>query len=177
MENVVPTANRVLSTLSRHHEQINSLFAAIKPGASCRDALVRELFVELRVHSILEQQLLFPQLASIISREQVKASAKDFYLILALMLELEQVRSGTEQFEYALKMIAETFEKHAHQQETVLFKQLAEHQNQFDFGALDRRLEYRKSELCEKMRSRMTPKVFDETGFAGVQVARHSRCA
>lgn len=177
MENVLPAHSRVLMTLSHHHEQILSLLGAIRRGGPGRDALVRELFIELRVHSILEQQLMFPYLGSCISREQVKTTGKDFYVMLALMLELEQVRSGTEAFENALAIIAKRFEQHAAEQDAGLFRELENQRHSIDFFDLDERIKCRKQDLCEKMRSRMTPKVADETGFAGVQVARHIRCA
>ncbi|MGH9550020.1 MAG: hypothetical protein ACRD3W_11625, partial [Terriglobales bacterium] len=90
--------NQSFDVLYDHHAQIGAILHALTAGDEPYEPLVYDLFVELRVHSILEQQLFFPAIAALIRKEQIRSCGTDFYLMLALMLELEQIEPGNEQF-------------------------------------------------------------------------------
>jgi hypothetical protein len=111
----------------------------------------------------------------VIERERIKTSGKDFYVMLALMLELEQVQPGSDPFERALKTIAERFKTHAQEQDRILFPEL-ERDGRLDLDSLDHRLLCRKDELCEKMRH-FGPRPEFEGSFAPPSIVKHIRCA
>lgn len=181
MGDLLPSTTRqALDTLCSHHAQIASLLKALEHinEAGTRADLVSELFVELRVHSILEQQVLYPAVSARLAKEQVQRYGKEFYLLLSLMLELEQTDEADEQFGRNLAVIADRFAQHVEEHERSLFRDL-EQERAVDFSALGKRLDLRKQELLEKMRSRMQPRhhQHDGSGFSGSPAVRHIRCA
>lgn len=132
-----------------------ALFLATKQSEVLeRSALVHELFVQLRVHWILEQQLLFPQVLPVIGRERVCCFGQDFFVMLALMLELEQLDSGGGDFERVLESILLRFRKHVFEQESSLFPELHGRLSELELTGIDCRFNARREELCEKMRCR-----------------------
>ncbi len=173
------TTTQALDTLCSHHAQIASLLKALDhiSEVDTRAAMVCELFVELRVHSVLEQQVFYPAIAGLLPKEQVQRYGKEFYLLLALMLELEQTDETGEQFSRNLAIIADRFAQHVDEHERSLFRDLEE-QRGLDFSALGKRLDVRKQELLEKMRARMQPRHHTHTnGFSGSPSTRQIRCA
>jgi hypothetical protein len=145
----LPVINKSLGldTLTRQHKQILSLLQCLKERPDARE-LVHELFVELRVHSILEQQLLFPAISKIVDRDLLKETGKGFYVMLALMLECEQmIKQSNVQFAISLSQVAKHFTDHAERQENSLFPQLEEFAGTVDFCGLEKRLRLRREEL------------------------------
>jgi len=160
-----------LSTLRAHHTQILAMMADLGSPSQNREALVRELFVELRVHSILEQQLLFPAVSRSLSHDRTKAAGIEFYPMLALMLELEQMNFTGAQFEQTLADIEQRFVGHVTSQHCHLFPELSSSPAGVDLAALDHRIEERKIELNAML-----------TGHTAVCSAtqsspQHTRCA
>jgi len=173
------TTTQALDTLCSHHAQIASLLTALDHvgEADARADLVCELFVHLRVHLVLEQQVLYPAVADLVPKDQVQRYGKEFYLLLSLMLELEQTDETDDQFSRNLAIIADRFAQHVEEHERSLFR-LLENERGIDFSALGKRLEVRKQELLEKMRARMQPRNHHGTGgFSGSLPAKHTRCA
>lgn len=172
------SSSEALPTLSQHHERIQDILTAlVQSSDDDRDQLVYELFVELRVHSILEQQLFFPAISSLISREQITRCGSDFYVMLALMLELEQIEPEHELFDKNLRTIAERFAKHVKDLETTIVPEIVQ-ANVLDLEALSERLAERRKELQEKMRTRMKPRRRDEQpGFVPPVITKYIRCA
>jgi len=145
-----------------------------------RAELVYELFVELRVHSVLEQQVFYPALSPLLSHDQIERYGKEQYLILALMLELEQTDEGNDQFACNLAIIADRFSEHIEEHERSLFRNLEKERSAIDFSALGKRLDLRKQELLEKMRSRMKPRSGSGHrggSFVAQAPTKHIRCA
>ena len=108
VETFVEVSNS-LESLNLHHRQIQTLLTAKFEQSRTVCELVHELFVQLRVHSILEQQLLFSGILPIIGRDRVRAFCQDFFVMLANMLELEQLDSNNSEFESILKTIGDRF--------------------------------------------------------------------
>jgi hypothetical protein len=162
-----------LSALNRHHDQILAMTAGLRLQCQDREARVRELFVELRVHSILEQQLLFPALAKFMGPEKIRAAGTEFYPMLALMLELEQMNMSGSQFQQTLADIERYFIDHVRNQSEHLFPELCLPGVNLDLVALDQRIEERMRELDSAMRQDMPPHLC----AGGHATFQHTRCA
>jgi hypothetical protein len=174
----MPGPNQTFDLLKTHHAQIVSLLGSLHRGGGSREDLIYELFVELRVHSVLEQQLFYPAVSTILSKDKPVSAQRELHMILALMLELEREETDSEQFQQDLAMIAEGFNHHVHEQEGVLFAEVAAHSNAVDFGALATRLETSKADVWQSMRARMKPHNASSQGeFAGSPLSKQTRCA
>jgi hypothetical protein len=154
VKDILSNSETALSSLSCHHLVIENLLNRINSHEGDRSLLVKELFVQLRVHSILEQQFLFPDISTIVGKDVLKSAGKEFYEMLALMLELEQVNVESPVFDQALLVLGERFDKHARDQRR-LFTELEHKKDAQQLAALDRVMDANKRELCDTMRLKM----------------------
>jgi hypothetical protein len=170
------SANQALDILRRHHAQISSLLDALHCGGIPSKDMVHELFIELRIHSILEQQLFYPAVSRLVTKNCWQSIEKEFYPILTLMLEVERVEAESLQFRDDVSAISERFAHHIHEQECDLFAQLDEGKAEADFVTLARRLEKCKADRRESMLALpgQTTRRSIGGGSFGIE---HARCA
>jgi hypothetical protein len=153
-----------LDPLRLHHTQIANLLESLNAADGVRGNLLRDLFVELRVLSILEQQVFYPAVASVLGKDLRRHAEKELYAILAMMLQLEREQTDEDRFREDLATVCDRFKHHVHEQEGDVFGEVQAHSRELDLSALSYRLQSRKSDVRASMR-------------AGLRAYSTTRCA
>lgn len=114
----------VIDMLRADHGQIKELLSRLEMADIAeQDRVLADLFLDLRILSILEQQFLYPSLAPIVDEKQILALGKELYFMLTLMLELESTYANEEPLQSTLTQLRDCFEQHVSKDEN-LFKQM-----------------------------------------------------
>lgn len=116
---------QIIGILRADHGHIKDLMARLRGAADKaeQDRVLAELFLDLRILSVLEQQLFYPSLAPVIDQKQIAELGKELYFMLTLMLELESTYASEAPLESTLALLSERFEQHVRKDEG-LFKQM-----------------------------------------------------
>ena len=184
MDDIAPGSEHAIGMLRADHGHIKELLSRLeKVDTVEQDRVLADLFLDLRIHSIIEQQVFYPSLseivdANIVDARQLAESGKDFYFMLALMLELESTYASSEPLASTLTLLAEQFEQHVNKDESLF--------NQIDKWALDWRaqlnnvaekMENYRIELKQKLSRNFSQRDTKENRFSRPFVVRHPRCA
>ncbi|MFN8555193.1 MAG: hemerythrin domain-containing protein [Candidatus Obscuribacterales bacterium] len=116
---------QVIGMLRADHGHIKDLMARLRSAADKaeQDRVLAELFLDLRILSVLEQQFFYPSLAPVVDQKQIAELGKELYFMLTLMLELESTYASEAPLESTLALLSERFEQHVHKDEG-LFRQM-----------------------------------------------------
>lgn len=120
--------------LRAHHAHIAALIEEVKQNP--KQTLLSELFIELRIHSILEQQLFYPAFREVIGKDSIRLAASELYGLLVVMLELEQSNLASDQFAQLFAKIVDRFDQHVFMQESRLFLEIEE-QRRYETARLE----------------------------------------
>lgn len=117
-------SEQALTVLRADHRRIKLLLAHLK---TCKpleqQKVLADLFLGLRVHSVVEQQVVYPSIGkSSLDSERIADCRLDLYTMLSMMLALEAAGEGQE-FVETLSQLAKKFEQHVGEDERI-FSQL-----------------------------------------------------
>jgi hypothetical protein len=177
MRDVAPDSEQAIGILRADHGHIKELLSRLeKADKTEQDRVLADLFLDLRIHSVLEQQVFYPSLSRLVDAKQLAESGKDFYFMLALMLELENIYASSEPLESTLTLLAERFEQHVKKDES-LFKQ-ADKWASAQLSNIAVKMESYRIELKEKLSRNFSSQreAKDNRHLRSVMV-RHTRCA
>ncbi|MFB9241944.1 hemerythrin domain-containing protein [Massilia antarctica] len=150
-----------LALLKADHEKVKSLFRAFDrlrgdDDKQRRFELVDDICYELTVHSMIEEEIFYPVLRSLIDDDQLlneaeveHAGARD------LIGQLEVMYPGDDHFDAMVTVLGEEMAHHIDREESELFD--AARQSGIDLGTLGERLSARKDELDEDLTSPPAP--------------------
>ncbi|MBI2811580.1 MAG: hypothetical protein HYX67_12250 [Candidatus Melainabacteria bacterium] len=117
-------AAHVIGMLRADHGHIKELLSRLKTADKAeQDRVLADLFLDLRILSVLEQQFFYPSLSPIVDEKQILELGKELYFMLTLMLELESTYASEEPLQSTLSVLCECFEQHVDKDES-LFKQM-----------------------------------------------------
>ncbi len=115
---------QVIDMLRADHGHIKELMSRLRSAElDEQDRVLAELFLDLRILSVLEQKFFYPTLAQIVDEKKIAELDKELYFMLTLMLELESVYASHAPLESTLSLLSDRFEQHVRTDEN-LFKQL-----------------------------------------------------
>lgn len=123
MIDIVPGSEHAVGILRADHGHIKNLLSRLQMVDKTEQNVLSDLFLDLRIHSVLEQQLFYPSVSKLLGREKLAESGKDFYIMLALMLELESFIRTKEPLTKTLQDLSDRFQQHVNKDEG-LFHQL-----------------------------------------------------
>lgn len=124
MIDIVPGSEHAVGILRADHGHIKNLLSRLQiVDRTEQENVLSDLFLDLRIHSVLEQQLFYPSVSKLLGREKIAESGKDFYVMLALMLELESFIRTKEPLTRTLQDLSDRFQQHVNKDEG-LFHQL-----------------------------------------------------
>ncbi len=180
MRNIAPGSDHAIGMLRADQGHIKELLSRLENADKAeQDRVLADLFLDLRIHSVLEQQVFYPSLYGFVDAKQLAESGKDFYFMLALMLELESFYASSESLEATLTLLAERFDQHVKKDESLF--------NQVDKWALDCRsqlsnvankMESYRLELKEKLsRNFSRQRDAKDSRYRRPILVRHTRCA
>jgi hypothetical protein len=136
--------------LKKDHEEVKGLFEQFEKAGSIdeKEEIADQVDLELRVHSMIEEEILYPALREIAS-EAVAESFEEHGVVEELLNELATMDLDEDQFEAKFKVMKENLEHHIEEEETEMFPTCPSIPNYDEIGSL---LENRKEELMKELR-------------------------
>jgi hemerythrin-like domain-containing protein len=112
--------------LEADHERVRALFRRIdrtsERGARLRERLWKDVVAEIRLHAKLEQMHLYPALRDADpTREHVLRADEEHRLAMILLEDVESVGFGDERWKAKFSVFRDDVERHALEEETMLF--------------------------------------------------------
>ncbi len=167
----------VIDMLRADHGHIKELLSRLKTAEKAeQDRVLADLFLDLRILSILEKQFFYPSLAQIVDAKQILELGKELYFMLTLMLELESTYASQEPLESTLSVLSQCFEQHVDKDES-LFKQMEKWAVDWHslLSSVADKMEIRRGELkqilCRNLTGKLGQSPFD------IPALVHRRCA
>ena len=108
--------------LKEDHERVKGLFKQFESAKSQdqKEEIADQVDLELRVHSLIEEEILYPAMKDIDS-EIVAESFEEHGVVEQLLNELATMDLEDEQFEAKFKVMQENVEHHAEEEESEMF--------------------------------------------------------
>ncbi len=151
MSDIVPGSVNVIALLRADHGHIKNLLHHLETCDLVEQRrFLADLFLDLRIHSGLEQQLIFPNLAEHVPKEKLARCSKELYTMLSMMLELESTKVSSGLYLDTLSALRLKFEQHVDHDEC-LFSELQQ-QNCSQLTSLADKMQSCRAELTEKLK-------------------------
>jgi hemerythrin-like domain-containing protein len=135
--------------LKEDHQRVSSLFEKLEPtterAVKTREELFTRLKMELDIHSRIEETILYPVLKEIEkTRDITLEGIEEHRIVKQLLMELEQMPKGTEQWTAKFTVLKENVEHHVEEEEGEMFKQARSALSKEDIEQLTTRIEAEK---------------------------------
>jgi hemerythrin superfamily protein len=150
------TTDDALSLLIHDHRAVQRLFDAFektdKNDLDARGALVRRACEELTVHSIIEEELLYPAAQEALHDSDVldvEEAYVEHFLVKMLIEKFSVLKPGAPGFDATFKVLTEMVRHHIEEEENELFAELR--RTRLDLEALGGKLAQRKAALESKL--------------------------
>lgn len=140
-----PTA---VDLLKEDHDKIKDLFKQFEKAKSAqKEGLADQVDLELRVHSMIEEEILYPALRDI-DKEITAESFEEHGVVEQLLDELATMDLSEDQFEAKFKVMQENVEHHMEEEEGEMFPKSKQIPNYEDIGL---QMIQRKMQLLEEL--------------------------
>lgn len=144
----------VLDLLTADHNRVRGLFGRFKDAEDENNTaeqarLARKIVQELEVHTTIEEEIFYPFVRDLSSPigELVDEGLEEHHVAKTLMGELEPLRAGTDQWVAKMKVLIESVEHHADEEEKEMFPKVRSATDASRREAVGEKLEARKVEL------------------------------
>ena len=136
--------------LKEDHEKVKGLFKKFEQAKdeATKEDIADQVDLELRVHSMIEEEILYPALRDI-DAEIVAESFEEHGVVEQLLNELATMDLGEEQFEAKFKVMQENVEHHIEEEERDMFPQTKKIK---DYEAIGMQMARRKLELTREFK-------------------------
>ena len=155
----MPTENTPkdgLQLLSSDHRKVEELFAQFEKasGASAKEKIVRQICTELKVHSMIEEEIYYPEIRGKVEEDALDEAYVEHDSAKLLINELEAAEPDESFYDAKVTVLQELIEHHVAEEEKQrdnLFQQTRA--AEIDLEALGERLAARKAELMAQAES------------------------
>jgi hypothetical protein len=142
-----------LQLLAADHRMVEGLFADFEKatGASAKERLVRQICTELKIHSMIEEEIYYPAVRGKVEDADLDEAYVEHDSAKLLINELEAAEPDESFYDAKVKVLQELIEHHVGEEEKQrdnLFQQTRA--ADIDLEALGERLAARKEELLAK---------------------------
>jgi len=139
-----------LQLLASDHRKVEDLFARFEKasGASAKEKIVREICTELKIHSMIEEEIYYPEIRGKVDDADLDEAYVEHDGAKLLINELEAAEPDESYYDAKVKVLQEQIEHHVKEEEKQrdnLFQQTRT--ADIDLEALGERLAARKAEL------------------------------
>ena len=139
-----------LQLLTADHRKVEDLFAQFEKasGASAKEKIVKEICTELKVHSMIEEEIYYPEIRGKVEEADLDEAYVEHDSAKLLINELEAAEPDEAFYDAKVKVLQELIEHHVEEEEKQrdnLFQQTRA--ADIDLEALGERLAARKAEL------------------------------
>jgi hypothetical protein len=149
-----------LQLLAQDHRKVEDLFAQFEKasGTSAKEKIVRQICTELKIHSMIEEEIYYPEIRGKVEEEALDEAYVEHDSAKLLVNELEAAEPDESFYDAKVKVLQELIEHHVKEEEK-------QHDNLFqqtraadiDLEALGERLAARKTELTTMAESEGLP--------------------
>jgi len=162
-------AHDALDALVADHRAIQKLFDAFDRAgddgaADTRAALVQRACEELTIHTMLEEELLYPSAKQALADEretQVDESYVEHFLVKTLIAKFETLKADDAGFNATFRVMAEMVRHHIDEEESQLFPALR--RSRLDAARLGEQIAHRREQLNRKLEAAGSRLVGDMT--------------
>jgi hypothetical protein len=135
--------------LKQDHQKVKDLFKRFESARdeATKEEIADEVDLELRVHSMIEEEILYPAMREIDS-EIIAESFEEHGVVEQLLNELASMELGEEQFEAKFKVMQENVEHHIEEEEGDMFPKASRIPN---YAQVGQKMMQRKTELQEEL--------------------------
>jgi hypothetical protein len=149
-----------LQLLAQDHRKVEELFEKFEKasGASAKQELVRQICTELKVHTMIEEEIYYPAVRGKVEDEDLDEAYVEHDSAKLLVNELEAAEPDESFYDAKVKVLQELIEHHVKEEEKQrdnLFQQTRA--AEIDLEALGAQLAARKQELMAKAESEGLP--------------------
>ncbi len=149
-----------LQLLAADHRKVEALFERFEKasGTSAKEKLVREICTELKIHSMIEEEIYYPEIRGKVEEEALDEAYVEHDSAKLLVNELEAAEPDENFYDAKVKVLQELIEHHVKEEEKQrdnLFQQTRA--AEVDLETLGERLAARKAELTALAESEGLP--------------------
>jgi hypothetical protein len=140
----------VFELLKTDHRHVQDLFTRFEDADKrARAQIADETLTALEVHTALEEELVYPEIADVIEDEATVNEAKEEHHVAKLLIkELHKMDAGDEAFATKFKVLGELVGHHIEEEEGEIFPQAQE--GGFEPESLFEEVSKRKAKLMQK---------------------------
>lgn len=108
-----------IAMLKADHRTVEQLFAAFSEakGASRKEKLAREICAELKIHSMLEEEIFYPAFEGKIEQDLLHEAIVEHDAAKVLINDIEAGDAGEEFYDAKVKVLCEEIEHHVKEEE------------------------------------------------------------
>ena len=139
-----------IAMLKADHRKVEQLFAAFTEakGASLKEKLAREICTELKIHTMLEEEIFYPAFEGKIEQDLLDEARVEHDAAKVLVNDIESAGADEEFYDAKVKVLCEEIEHHVKEEEKPAEGMFAQcRQAEVDLVELRDRMLARKEEL------------------------------
>jgi hypothetical protein len=149
-----------LQLLAADHRKVEGLFAEFEKasGASAKQRLVKEICTELKVHTMIEEEIYYPAIRGKVEEDALDEAWVEHDSAKTLVNELEAAAPDEDFYDAKVKVLQELIEHHVKEEEKQrdnLFQQTRA--AEIDLEALGEQMAARKAELMAQAEAEGLP--------------------
>jgi len=156
-----------LDLLMADHRAVEKLFDAFERSeeraAETRGALVQRACEELTIHTMIEEELLYPAAKEALAQQQteIEEAYVEHFLVKTLIAKFETLKPDDAGFNATFRVLAEMVQHHVEEEESQLFPALR--RSGLDRTQLGARIAHRKEQLTAQLEAAGSRLVGDMT--------------
>jgi hemerythrin superfamily protein len=142
--------------LKNDHDEVRAMFKEYEKTGDRALAKKAKLFEQIRdaltAHAKIEEEVFYPAVKAARSEEakdEVREATEEHKIVKTLLSELDRMKPSDEQYDAKMKVLMESVEHHAEEEEDEMFKQARKHLSRERLESLGEEMEIRKGALVE----------------------------
>jgi len=149
-----------IKLLTADHRTVEKLFEDFEKarGASRKEKLVQQICVELKIHTMIEEEIFYPALRGKIEEDMLDEAMVEHDGAKVLVNDLETAEPNEEYYDAKVKVLQEQIEHHVGEEEKERNSMFAQaKKSDVDLKALGQQMAARKAELVEQAKTSGLP--------------------
>jgi hemerythrin superfamily protein len=142
--------------LKNDHDEVRAMFKEYEKTGDRALAKKAKLFEQIRdaltAHAKVEEEVFYPAVRAARSEEakdDVREATEEHKIVKTLLSELDRMKPSDEQYDAKMKVLMESVEHHAEEEEKEMFKQARKYISKERLESLGEEMEIRKGALVE----------------------------
>jgi hypothetical protein len=141
-------SNNAISLLKADHKKVKDLFDKFEKadGTEEKQQIAQEVIKELKIHSVIEEEIFYPTVRAEIEEEDLMNEAEEEHRVAKTLIEeLENEDASDDHFDAKFMVLAENVRHHIKEEESEMFSEAKD--SDVDMTELGEQMLKRKEEL------------------------------